>query len=220
MAKIATAGPPQPTWRTALNVGFLCVLHALVVIIISAILLVSRPHQLGTWANVQGILAAGLAAIQYFPQIWMTYTLGHVGSLSIPMMFIQTPGGLLFAGSLAARFGLEGWSTWGVYLVSAFLQGVLLAMAIYFEMNARRRKLALYEDVSPHLPPFLEVAEKRRGRGENQQTIPFANIYESTNGTQIPEPLYGGADETDDEGGPIVENGHRSERTPLLDSAL
>jgi len=130
-------------------------------------------------------MAAILAAVQYFPQIWTTYTLRHVGSLSIPMMCIQTPGGFLFAGSLAARLGIEGWSTWGVYLVTACLQGVLLAMAIYFEVQARRGKQASYGNGAP-------------------------------NETQVPNHLRAGPDETDDEGGPIVENGRQTERTPLL----
>ena len=48
-------------------------------------------------------------------------------------MCIQTPGSLVWAGSLAAREGLKGWSVWGVLLVTALLQGSLLVMAIYFE---------------------------------------------------------------------------------------
>lgn len=49
------------------------------------------------------------------------------------MMCIQTPGSLVWAASLAAREGAKGWSVWGVLVVTAFLQGTLLVMAIYFE---------------------------------------------------------------------------------------
>lgn len=35
---------------------------------------------------------------------------------------------------------MSGWSTWGVYLVSGTLQGVLLAMAVYYEIQTRNRK--------------------------------------------------------------------------------
>jgi len=56
------------------------------------------------------------------------------------MMLIQTPGSFVWVGSLAARFGWEGWSTWGVYLVTGVLQGCLLAMAITFEVRERRRR--------------------------------------------------------------------------------
>jgi hypothetical protein len=85
------------------------------------------------WANFLGILSAILASIQYFPQIYTTFRLRAVGSLSIPMMCIQTPGSLIWASSLAARKGWAGWSIWGVLVVTACLQGTLLAMAIYFE---------------------------------------------------------------------------------------
>lgn len=85
-------------------------------------------------------MATVLAAIQYLPQIWMTWSLGHVGSLSIPMMLIQTPGSFVWSASLAARLGLEGWSTWGVFLVTGCLQGCLLVMGICFEIKARRER--------------------------------------------------------------------------------
>lgn len=116
-------------------------------------LIISRPNHLGTWANILGIMATVLAAIQYLPQIWTTYSLGHVGSLSIPMMLIQTPGSFVWAGSLAARLGIEGWSTWGVYLVTGCLQGCLLVMGICFEVKARRvRQIAGGSAVSQNIP--------------------------------------------------------------------
>ena len=55
------------------------------------------------------------------------------------MMLIQTPGSFVWSASLAARLGVEGWSTWGVYLVTGCLQGCLLVMGIYFEVQARKR---------------------------------------------------------------------------------
>jgi len=175
----------RPTWRLAVTVAILCLLHGLAVIIVSAALAISRPHHLGLWANILGIMATILSAIQYLPQIWTTYSLGHVGSLSIPMMLIQTPGSFVWAASLAARLGVEGWSTWGVYLVTGCLQGCLLALGISFELKARRERQAVEEVVVPGQPHHLD-----------------ANYVE-----------------TDDEGGPIVENG-QTERTPLLNGAL
>lgn len=55
------------------------------------------------------------------------------------MMCIQTPGSFVWVGSLAARFGWEGWSTWGIYLVTGVLQGCLLVMGITFELRARKK---------------------------------------------------------------------------------
>lgn len=132
-----------------------CLLHGFVVTFVSGALLLARPHHLGTWANGLGIMATILAAIQYLPQIWMTWHLGHVGSLSIPMMLIQTPGSFVWSASLAARLGIEGWSSWGVFLVTGCLQGCLLVMGICFEIKARRERDAAEDDtVSGNLKLF------------------------------------------------------------------
>lgn len=65
-------------------------------------------------------------------------------------MCIQTPGSLVWAGSLAARLGKEGWSTWGVYVVTACLQGSLLIMAVYFEyFGPKRRQLHRHGEGAP-----------------------------------------------------------------------
>ena len=125
----------QPRWQTAVLVAGVCLVHGLVVIVVTAILAAVVPQALSGWANALGLMAALLAAIQYLPQIYTTYHLKHIGSLSIPMMCMQTPGGLLFAGSLFVRLGWAGWSSWGIFLLSAVMQGILLAMAIYYELQ-------------------------------------------------------------------------------------
>jgi len=90
------------------------------------------------FAYVLGLVGAGLAILQYFPQLYTTWAFSHVGSLSIPMMCLQTPGSILFAFTLAMRKGTN-WSTWGVYAVTAVLQGTLLAMCITFEYRDRQK---------------------------------------------------------------------------------
>lgn len=122
----------EPKWQTALMVATVVLLHMLLTIVLSAVFALIFPSFLGSWAIFNGVLAAGLAAIQYIPQIKMTYHLKHVGSLSIPMMCIQTPGGFLFAASLGVRLGWAGWSTWGIFLLTAIMQGILLSMALYY----------------------------------------------------------------------------------------
>lgn len=104
------------------------------------VLVACYPHLLQAYANVLGILATVLASIQYFPQIYTTWRLKHVGSLSIPMMCIQTPGSFVWAGSLAARVGWEGWSTWGLYVVTGILQGIVLGLGIFYELRNRRTR--------------------------------------------------------------------------------
>lgn len=129
-----------PSYRLAILVFLTCILQFAVVFIVSLIVLFRAPSHLAAWANILGILGTCLAAVQFLPQIWTTWKLQHVGSLSIPMMCIQTPGSFVWVGSLAARLGWEGWSTWGIYLVTGFLQGCLLVMGITFELRARKRR--------------------------------------------------------------------------------
>ncbi|RKF61034.1 Uncharacterized protein C4C5.03 [Erysiphe neolycopersici] len=129
------------TRKTAGVVASICLSHALVVLIISTCLLLFRPSYLGAWADFLGVLAAVLSIIQYLPQLWTTWTLGHVGSLSIPMMLIQTPGSFVWAGSLAVRLGTDGWSTWGVFLMTGCLQGSLLVMGVYYELRRRNSSI-------------------------------------------------------------------------------
>lgn len=131
--------PPPPSYRDALLVVFLSLLHALLVFALSLLWFAFSPTTLQIWANFLGLLAAALACVQYIPQIYTTWRLQHVLSLSIPMMLIQTPGSFVFSFSLALRLGAGGWSAWGVYLVTGCLQGVLLGMAIGFELRDRKR---------------------------------------------------------------------------------
>ncbi|KAL2164916.1 hypothetical protein VTH06DRAFT_212 [Thermothelomyces fergusii] len=130
------ADEAQPRWQTALLVASLTLLHGLAVIVVTGILSTTSRGHLPAWANALGVMAALLAAVQYIPQIWTTYRLKHVGSLSIPMMCMQTPGGYLFAASLFARLGWSGWSSWGIFLLTATMQGLLLCLAIYYEVKA------------------------------------------------------------------------------------
>lgn len=187
------AAENKHTWKTAVSVAFICLLHGLVTVILSVVLMMTKPNLLGAWANTLGITATALAGIQYIPQIWMTWHLGHVGSLSIPMMLIQTPGSFVWSASLAARLGAEGWSSWGTFLVTGCLQGCLLVMGICFEVKARR------------------IAKE-------QVNFPFDAVERNTNALKTERGIgYLDRDrastETDDEGGANVEN---SERTPLI----
>lgn len=41
-----------------------------------------------------------------------------------------------------SRLGWEGWSTWGSFLVTACLQGMLLAMGVYYEVEGKKKQAA------------------------------------------------------------------------------
>jgi membrane associated rhomboid family serine protease len=133
-------------------VTFAYAAHLLVTAIAGAVLWLIRPRDprddgddnggtntaLGAYATALGVAAAALTVLQYFPQLHTTWRRKAAGSLSIPMMLIQTPGAFVWAGSLAARLGWAGWSAWGMFVVSGCLQGVLLAMTVTYELRARR----------------------------------------------------------------------------------
>ena len=125
-------------WKSAVVVAFLCLFHFLATVIMSIAVILRHPQYSKSWANILGIIAAVLSVTQYIPQIHKTWKLRRVESLSIPMMLIQTPGSFVFAASLAARLGPEGWASWGVFVITGCLQGSLLAMGIYFEIEARK----------------------------------------------------------------------------------
>lgn len=130
-----------PTLKDALLVIYLSMAHLFVVLFVSIVVFARYANHLQTWANLLGTLSTILASVQYLPQIWTTWQLQQVMSLSIPMMCIQTPGSYLFAASLALRLGWSGWSAWGVYIVTGLLQGCLLVMAIVFELGNKKERL-------------------------------------------------------------------------------
>jgi hypothetical protein len=187
--------PNQPTWKTAITVGFLCVFHGLLIVIVSAALALGAPQYLGWWANFLGIMSAALAAVQYIPQILTTYHLKHAGSLSIPMMCVQTPGGLVLAASLMARTGWDGWSTWGVYVLTAVMQGILLVMAIRYEWPKEERPATpnrpqLNRRTTPRvLPSPGPYSAHLQAYAETQEEIEAALDRESMQGVGEDQPL-------------------------------
>ena len=169
------------TWQQALAVVGLSIAHFFVVFLISVVLLARFPNQLQLWANILGIVATCLASIQYIPQIYTTWKLQEVLSLSVPMMLIQTPGSFVFAASLAVRLGASGWSAWGVYIVTGCLQGILLGMGIWFWIRDRRDQKVVgrfeIQNVSAPVLHFL---------------LPFANPRKPENRANEQTPLLQG----------------------------
>lgn len=106
----------------------------------SVIFVYAAPSHVRAWANFLGLFGTSLATIQYVPQIFMTWRLQETGSLSVPMMCIQTPGSFVFAASLAARLGKGGWSAWGLFIITGTLQGCLLVMSLWFMWRDKQAK--------------------------------------------------------------------------------
>ncbi|KAE8829728.1 hypothetical protein HRS9139_06352 [Pyrenophora teres f. teres] len=162
----------MPTWKEAVLVLGVSIAFFVVSLFGSVVFVYAIPSHVRGWANFLGLLASLLAAIQYLPQIAMTWRLQETGSLSIPMMIIQTPGSFVFAASLYARLGPRGWSAWGLFIFTGFLQGILLAMALSFvwrDRKARQAKeleiasggdLGMDTERTPLLDVFKEVKMK------------------------------------------------------------
>ncbi|KAK5707697.1 hypothetical protein LTR97_000235 [Elasticomyces elasticus] len=138
VSSLTSPATPPPKRRDAVIVAITTTLALLTTGLTSLVLVAAYPSHTQTWANLLGIIAGLLSAVQYVPQIWYTYHLRDVKSLSVITMLIQVPGAFLFAFSLWQRVGWEGWSTWAVYIVTGFLQGILLVMAIIYYMQHRR----------------------------------------------------------------------------------
>jgi uncharacterized protein with PQ loop repeat len=83
------------------------------------------------FADLSGVLSTIFAIIQYLPQLWTTFSIKHAGSLSIPMMCLQTPGGYVWSYSLYSQPN-SVWSSWLPYFAAANLQLLLLSMCLYF----------------------------------------------------------------------------------------
>ncbi|RMY39015.1 hypothetical protein D0866_02204 [Hortaea werneckii] len=141
---------PQPSRRNAVLVGSTTLFAVLTVGIISTALVFAWPHHTQFWANTLGSIAGVLSAIQYLPQIWYTWRLGDVKSLSYITMFIQVPGAFVFAFSLWNR-------------------GVLLCLAIsYYLARLRLAKEVDDRDDYPRLDDVDGTAEP--GAEVNEQT--------------------------------------------------
>jgi hypothetical protein len=127
-----------PTWKEAVVVLALSIAFFVIAFVGSVVVVYALPTHTRAWANMLGLLATSLAAVQYIPQIITTWRLQETGSLSVVMMCIQTPGSFVFAASLAARLGPGGWSAWGLFIISGCLQGCLLVMSLGFLWRDRK----------------------------------------------------------------------------------
>jgi uncharacterized protein with PQ loop repeat len=141
-------------WRLSIILAWVTVAHFFFVAFMTAYLLATAPAspsdtivpQISLWATFLGVSSATLATIQYAPQLLHTYRMKLVGALSIPMMIIQTPGGLLMVTSIVLRPGTN-WTSWITFAVAAVLQGCLLAMCIAWKI--RQRKLHIDDFGNP-----------------------------------------------------------------------
>jgi uncharacterized protein with PQ loop repeat len=86
------------------------------------------------FADFSGIFSTIMSIIQYIPQFVTTFRAKHAGTLSIPMMCLQTPGGYIWSYSLFAQPGSQ-WSSWLPFFAGANLQMILLSMCLYYNLK-------------------------------------------------------------------------------------
>ncbi|KAF1927884.1 uncharacterized protein M421DRAFT_421080 [Didymella exigua CBS 183.55] len=144
----AAADADMPTWKEAVLVLAVSLAFFVVALVGSVVFVYALPDHVRAWANLLGLLATGLAAVQYIPQIMTTWRLQEPGSLSVLMMCIQTPGSFVFAASLYARLGRRGWSAWGLFIFTGCLQGCLLAMSLSFLWRDRKEQKRLDDEAA------------------------------------------------------------------------
>lgn len=135
------------------------------VMLATAVILNRFPSYALSWANLLGLTQTALATVQWLPQIWMTWRMGSLGSLSAVGLLIGTPGTFLFLWSIFMRVGWQGWSVWIVIVVIAVAQIVLLVLAGVFQIRKWRRK--------------LEVEGVRKGQREEVATETTALLKSS-----------------------------------------
>jgi uncharacterized protein with PQ loop repeat len=134
---------PHATVRDMILTNALWLAHLILTFVLFALLYhFARRTSLITYADALGIISAIVAALQYAPQIWTTYRLKHIGSISIPWLIIQTPGGLASMAALIGRPGTD-WTTWlsgvGTFLGQAVLLVVCCCWA-WRDWRARKRE--------------------------------------------------------------------------------
>ncbi|EAX91708.1 hypothetical protein TVAG_327170 [Trichomonas vaginalis G3] len=90
------------------------------------------------YGKMMGTASTIIVVIQYFPQMYTTFKLKTNGSLSILMLCIQAPGGLV--NSLFLWLGQhDDWSTWISYMGAAVEQFILLGMCIYYKCVNKKK---------------------------------------------------------------------------------
>eukprot|EP00128_Syssomonas_multiformis_P007891 Colp12_sorted_trinity150504_noHs@29132 len=89
------------------------------------------------YARVLGVLGTVLTLVQYIPQIYTTFVRKSAGAFSIPMLFIQFPGTLVWTYLLASGHNADV-TTWLPNFTAACFQGLLLSLCLYFACRARR----------------------------------------------------------------------------------
>jgi hypothetical protein len=133
-------GKPHASISDMIWINVLSLVHLVITGGVFAILYKVAYTRLTSYADAQGIISAVIAALQYAPQIWTTWRLRHIGSISIPWLIVQTPGGLV---ALSALVGAPGtnWTTWLASIGTFIGQFILLIVSCCWAWRDWKRKI-------------------------------------------------------------------------------
>ncbi|KAH8891170.1 hypothetical protein GQ53DRAFT_608352, partial [Thozetella sp. PMI_491] len=131
---------PHDTLANMVWVNLICFVHLVLTFGVFGILYVYAPDRQIDYANAQGIISAVIAALQYAPQIWTTWKLKHTGSISIPWLIVQTPGGLAAMTALIGRPGTN-WTTWLASIGTFIGQFLLLILCCHWAWKDRKHSV-------------------------------------------------------------------------------
>jgi len=197
-------------WRASIIVSWIVLLHLAIIFITTFTLLadfppspdptVPRASQVTLWATFLGVTSGLLACVQYTPQLIQTYRLKLVGALSIPMMVIQSPGGIVMIISIAMRPGTD-WTSWMMFAVSAVMQACLLVMC--FAWKVRQRRLGI-DDFGRPLSEAAEMSVDDPARTPSEEEDGVSVVIEGELG------------ETVTEGTPLLKSGNVVRRGGVL----
>lgn len=87
---------PERTFRRARRAYLILLVacaFAFAILLSSAIILNRFPWLAQSWADILGIAVAIFACVQWVPQTWTTWHLGHLGSLILPSLCLMVPVG-------------------------------------------------------------------------------------------------------------------------------
>lgn len=105
----------------------------------------ASSSDLRTWSTIMEVTISVMFLSHYIPQIWETYRLKKVGSLSLVTLALMTPGTFAWTVFLATQSSLvpnsqgSDPSVWVPYLIVGAFQAVLLAIGIYYDRKEKKR---------------------------------------------------------------------------------
>jgi len=169
--------PVGTIWRRTYRAYILLLLVELVIIGLIPILMNAfgiDSNEVNDYGVAITLTSSVTIAYHWMPQIYATYKLRRLGSLSLVMLFIQSTGSLLVAFSESSHGGPELWLP---FVVVAIMQYILIGEVFYFYLKDRKPDVPL----TPRL--ILDDSQERGRKMKLLVNDEDEELYHQTNGT-------------------------------------